>query len=337
MSKMVRTHKLPLLAIALLASTLLTAAVAGPQSPPDLKSLRGSVRIDGSSTVFPLTEAVTEEFAKIAPRVNVTVGVSGTGGGFKRFCHGETAISDASRPIAPSEVSMATAAKIDFIELPVAIDTLCFVVHPKNDWIKSISIEQARRLFSEGGPTTWKDVDPAWPARPIKRYSPGTDSGTFDYFKDAVMGTDGKIRTDISMSEDDNVLVLGVAGDVDAIGFFGIAFYSENQSRLRALPVLGSAGTPVVPSAATVRDETYPLARPLFLYVNAKDAVRPELAAYIDFYLAHASSLAEEVGYFPLLKDQLAKASSNWSARRVGTQFVKDGKRVEGSFSKIYK
>jgi len=322
---------------AVLASTLLAAALANPQSPPDPKSLRGSVRIDGSSTVFPLTEAVTEEFAKIAPRVNVTVGVSGTGGGFKRFCQGETAISDASRPIAPSEVSMATAAKIDFIEIPVAIDTLCFVVHPKNDWLKSISIEQARRIFSEGGPTTWKDVDPEWPARPIKRYSPGTDSGTFDYFKDAVMGKDGKIRTDISVSEDDNVLVLGVAGDVDAIGFFGIAFYSENQSRLRSVPVLGSVGTPIVPTVQSVLDETYPLARPLFLYVNAKDAARPEVATYVDFYLAQASSLAEEVGYVPLREEQLAMATANWKARRLGTQFVKDGKRVEGSFTKIYK
>ncbi len=319
------------------AIALLATATGALQSPPDHKSLRGSVRIDGSSTVFPLTEAVTEEFAKIAPKVNVTVGVSGTGGGFKRFCQGETAISDASRPIAPSELSMAAAAKIDFIEVPIAIDTLCFVVHPKNDWMKSISIEQARRIFSEGGPRTWKEVDPSWPDRAIKRYSPGTDSGTFDYFKEVVMGKDGTIRTDISVSEDDNVLVLGVAGDLDAIGFFGIAFYMENQSRLRSVPVIGNAGTPVVPSAATVLDETYLLARPLFVYVNAKDAARPEVAAYIDFYLANVSSLATEVGYLPLTKDQLSKATANWAARRTGTQFVKDGKRVEGRFSKLYK
>lgn len=328
---------LPLAAIATAAAALFTAANGFSQSPPDLKSLRGSVRIDGSSTVFPLTEAVTEEFAKVAPKVNVTVGVSGTGGGFKRFCHGETAISDASRPIAPSELSLATAAKIDFIEVPIAIDTLCFVVHPKNDWMKSISIEQARSIFSEGGPRTWKEVDPSWPDRAIKRYSPGTDSGTFDYFKETVMGKDGKIRTDISVSEDDNVLVLGVAGDVDAIGFFGIAFYEENRSRLRSVPVIGSAGTPVTPTAATVLDETYPLARPLFLYVNAKDAARPEVAAYLDFYLSNVSDLATEVGYLPLTKDQLAKASANWAARRTGTQFVKDGQRVEGTFAKIYK
>lgn len=319
------------------AFALLAAATGALQSPPDPKSLRGSVRIDGSSTVFPLTEAVTEEFAKIAPRVNVTVGVSGTGGGFKRFCQGETAISDASRPIAPSELSMAATAKIDFIEVPIAIDTLCFVVHPKNDWMKSLSIEQARRIFSEGGPRTWKELDPSWPDRAIKRYSPGTDSGTFDYFKEVVMGKEGQIRTDISVSEDDNVLVLGVAGDMDAIGFFGIAFYMENQSRLRSVPVIGSAGTPVMPSAATVLDETYPLARPLFVYVNAKDAARAEVAAYIDFYLANVSDLATEVGYLPLTKDQLSKSTANWAARRTGTQFVKDGKRVEGSFSKIYK
>jgi len=324
-------------AVAVATTALLVAATGMSQSPPDPKALRGSIRIDGSSTTFPLTEAVTEEFAKIAPRVNVTVGVSGTGGGFKRFCHGETTISNASRPIAPSEVAMAAEAKIDFMEIPVAIDTLCFVVHPKNDWMKSISIEQARRIFSEGGPRTWKEVDPSWPDRAIKRYSPGTDSGTFDYFKDAVMGKDAKVRTDISVSEDDNVLVLGVAGDIDAIGFFGIAFYTENQSRLRSVPVLGAAGTPVVPSAATVLDETYPLARPLFLYVNAKDAARPEVAAYVDFYLSNISDLAAEVGYLPLTKDQLTKSSANWAARRTGTQFVKDGKRVEGTFQKIYK
>ncbi|NBX36470.1 MAG: PstS family phosphate ABC transporter substrate-binding protein [Planctomycetes bacterium] len=326
-----------LVAFAATATLVLTAASSVSQAPTDTKSLRGSIRIDGSSTVFPLTEAVTEEFAKVAPRVNVTVGVSGTGGGFKRFCHGETAIADASRPIAPTELAMTTSAKIEFVEVPIAIDTLCFVVHPKNDWLKSISIELARRIFSEGGPRTWKEVDPSWPDRPIKRYSPGTDSGTFDYFKDAVMGKDVKIRTDISVSEDDNVLVLGVAGDVDAIGFFGIAFYAENVSRLRAVPVIGAAGTPVVPSAATVLDETYPLIRPLFLYVNAKDALRAEVAAYIDFYLTKASDLATEVGCLPLTKDQLAKSTANWVARRTGTQFVKDGKRVEGKFSAIFK
>ncbi|MEY4786676.1 MAG: Phosphate-binding protein PstS precursor, partial [Planctomycetota bacterium] len=194
--------------------------VAANQEPPaNLAAIKGSIRIDGSSTVYPITEAVSEEFSKVAPKVNVTVGISGTGGGFKRFCAGETAISDASRPISPSEVALAATNKIEFIEIPIAYDALSIVVNPKNDWMKSVSVEQLKQIYAAGGPKTWKEIDPTWPDRALKIYSPGTDSGTFDYFKEAVVGKEGKVRSDISVSEDDNVLVLGVSGDQDAIGF----------------------------------------------------------------------------------------------------------------------
>ncbi len=310
---------------------------ANQDVPPTQATMKGSIRIDGSSTVYPITEAVAEEFSKVAPKVNVTVGISGTGGGFKRFCAGETAISDASRPITPSEVALAATNKIEFIEIPIAYDALAIVANPKNDWAKSITIAQLKQIYSAGGPKKWKDIDPTWPDRTMKIYSPGTDSGTFDYFKEAVIGKEGKVRSDISVSEDDNVLVLGVSGDQDAIGFFGLAYFEENKDKLRAVPVIGAAGSPVAPQASTVNDATYPLSRPLFIYVNSKSASKAEVVAFIDFYLDKADDLVSEVGYVMLPADILAKSNANWKARRLGTQFVKDDKKVDGSFSTIYK
>lgn len=324
--------------LSIIAASVLAAGTLGFASAQDatMAKIKGAVRIDGSSTVYPITEAVAEEFSKVAPRVNVTVGVSGTGGGFKRFCAGETAISTASRAITPSEVQLAQTNKIDFIELPVAYDALSIVVNPKNDWVKSISIAQLQKIYSTGGAKTWKDVDPTWPDRPIKAYSPGTDSGTFDYFKEAVLGKEGKARADMSVSEDDNVLVLGVSGDQDAIGFFGLAYFEENQARIRAIPVVAVSGSPVEPKSATVIDGTYPLSRPLFIYVSAKSAATPEVRAFVDFYLDQADDLVSEVGYVKLPADVMTKALANWKAQRMGTQFVKDGKKVEGTFAKVY-
>ncbi len=316
------------------AITLLATAAAPIEQ--DAKALKGSIRVDGSSTVYPITEAVAEEFSKDAPRVSVTVGISGTGGGFKRFCAGETAISAASRPISVSEVELAAKNSIEFIEVPVAYDALSIVVHPTNDWLKSITLAQLKAIYNAGGAKTWKDVDPSWPNRPIKIFSPGTDSGTFDYFKEAVLGKDGKVRSDISVSEDDNVLVLGVSGDPDAVGFFGLAYFDENKDKLRAVPVIDAKGAPVPPNAVTVNDGSYPLSRPLFIYVNAKAATQPEVAAFVDFYLAHSRSLVSEVGYVELPEAIFAKSSANWKARRLGTQFVKGGAKVEGAFSTIY-
>lgn len=324
--------------LSIVAASVLVAGTLGFASAQEAKAtkLAGAVRIDGSSTVYPITEAVAEEFSKVAPGVNVTVGISGTGGGFKRFCAGETAISNASRAITPSEVQLAQTNKIDFIELPVAFDALSIVVHPKNDWVKSISIAQLQKIYLTGGAKTWKDVDPTWPDRPIKAYSPGTDSGTFDYFKEAVLGKEGKARADMSVSEDDNVLVLGVSGDQDAIGFFGLAYFRENQARLRAVPVAGSSNAPIAPEEKAVIDGTYPLARPLFIYVSANSATTPAVRAFVDFYLDQADDLASEVGYVKLPADVMTKALANWKAQRLGTQFVKDGKKVEGTFAKLY-
>ena len=324
-------------AFVVLASMASILVAANQDSPANLLTMKGAIRIDGSSTVYPITEAVSEEFSKVAPKVNVTVGISGTGGGFKRFCAGETAISDASRPITPSEVALAATNKIEFIEIPIAYDALSIVVNPKNDWMKSVSVAQLKQIYSAGGPKTWKEIDPTWPDRALKIYSPGTDSGTFDYFKEAVVGKEGKVRSDISVSEDDNVLVLGVSGDKDAIGFFGLAYFEENKDKLRSVPVIGASGLPVAAQTSTVNDGTYPLSRPLFIYVNSKSASKPEVVAFFEFYLNKADALIGEVGYVTLPADILAKSNANWKARRLGTQFVKDDKKVDGSFSTIYK
>ncbi len=322
-----------MLAPAALLCTLL-AAGAGQDSA----ALRGAIRIDGSSTVYPITEAVAEEFSKQASKVNVSVGISGTGGGFKRFCVGETDITDASRPITPSEVTLAAEKKVEYIEIPVAYDALTVVVNPKNDWVKSLTVEQVRKIYSAAGAAkTWKDLDPAWPDRPLKVFSPGTDSGTFDYFKEVVIGKDGNVRSDMSVSEDDNALVMGVAGNLDGIGYFGLAYYEENQSKLRAIPIDGGKG-PVAPTTKTVNDGTYtPFSRPLFIYVNRKSADRTEVQAFIDFYLKEAGELAKEVGYVNMPDEILARAKARWSSRKTGTVFVADGKKVEGAFSALYR
>lgn len=322
----------------LLVPAALLVCLLGAGARQDSSALRGSIRIDGSSTVYPITEAVAEEFSKQASKVNVSVGISGTGGGFKRFCVGETDITDASRPITPSEVTLAADKKVEYIEIPVAYDALTVVVNPKNDWVKSLTVDQVRKIYSAAGAAkTWKDLDPTWPDRPLKVFSPGTDSGTFDYFKEVVIGKDGNVRSDMSVSEDDNALVMGVAGNLDGIGYFGLAYYEENQSKLRAIPIDGGKG-PVAPSAKTVNDSTYtPLSRPLFIYVNRKSADRTEVQAFIDFYLKEAGGLAKEVGYVDMPDEILGRAKARWASRTTGTVFVADGKKVEGAFSTLYR
>ena len=324
--------------VRLIAPAALLLCMLGTGAHQDSSSLRGSIRIDGSSTVYPITEAVAEEFSKQASKVNVSVGISGTGGGFKRFCVGETDITDASRPITPSEVALAAEKKVEYIEIPVAYDALTVVVNPKNDWVKSLTVEQVRKIYSAAGTAkTWKDLDPSWPDRPMKVFSPGTDSGTFDYFKEVVIGKEGNVRSDMSVSEDDNALVMGVAGNLDGIGYFGLAYYEENRSKLRPVPIDGGKG-PVTPSVTTVNDGTYtPLSRPLFIYVNRKAADRDEVRAFVDFYLKEAGELAKEVGYVNMPAEILASAKAKWASRKTGTVFVSDGKKVEGAFSTLYR
>ncbi len=239
------------------------------------------IKIDGSSTVYPVTEAVAEEFQK-AKRgaVKVTVGISGTGGGFKKFCRGETDISDASRPILAKEMEDCRQAGIQYFELPVAYDALTVMVNPKNNWITSLSVPELKKIWepaAQGKITRWNQVNSKWPDAPLSLFGPGADSGTFDYFTEAIMGRSKASRGDFAASEDDNVLVQGIANDRNALGYFGFAYYIENEKKLKAVPIDGGKG-PVMPSARTVEDSTYqPLSRPIFIYVNKKSAEKPEV------------------------------------------------------------
>ena len=257
-----------------------------------------------------------------ATKTRTTVGVSGTGGGFKRFCAGETDITNASRPISASEAQSAKTNKIDFVELPIAFDGLAIVVNPSNTWVTQLSVAQLKKIFSADSPAKkWSDVNPAWPSETIKVFSPGTDSGSFDYFKEVIIGK-GNIRSDLSVSEDDNVLVTGVAGDKNAIGYFGFAYYAENASKLKLVPIDGGKGA-ITPSNKTIEDGTYaPFSRPLFIYVNAKSAARPEIAAFVDFYLANTAALSTEVGYTALPAPMQERAAATWKSKKLGTQYL---------------
>ena len=263
------------------------------------------VKIDGSSTVFPITEAVAEEFQKAKQnKVKVTVGISGTGGGFKKFCRGETDISDASRPILEKEMADCKAAGIEYFELPVAFDALTVVINPKNSFIKQLTIAEMKKMWepaAQGKVTRWNQVNPAWPDQPMKLFGPGADSGTFDYFTEAVVGKAKSSRGDFTASEDDNVLVQGVARDVNALGYFGYAYYVENKDKLKAVPIVNNKGQPVLPSLEAVIKGTYqPLSRPIFIYVNAKSLGKPEVKEFVEFYLTHGAELSQEVKYVPL-------------------------------------
>lgn len=314
-------------------------AFAGIALPVSAQKLSGTIAIDGSSTVYPITEAVAEEFQKDHRDVRITVGVSGTGGGFKRFAAGETDLSDASRPIKKAEMEAAQSAGVEFIELPVAYDGLTIVVNPANTFVDQLTVDQIKAIFLAGkAAKTWRDVNPAWPAEPIKIFSPGTDSGTFDYFKEVVAGKDGSIRSDMSVSEDDNVLVTGVAGDEHAIGFFGYAYYEENKDKLRPIPIVNDEGQSVEPTPTTIENGTYnPFSRPLFIYVNKKSANRPEVKEFVEFYLEEAADLSAEVGYVPLPKDLYDIAEANFRKNAAGTQFLDEsGEDVHGALADVY-
>lgn len=292
-----------------------TSAIAGLSAAVGISTVaiaqRPSIDIDGSSTVFPVTEAVAEEFMQDkSGQVNVTVGVSGTGGGFSRFCAGETVISNASRPIKQEEIEACSAAGIEYIEIPVATDALTVVVNPANSWATEMTMEQLQMIWQpDSTVSTWSDVDPSWPNEEISLYGPGPDSGTFDYFTDEVVGEEGASRTDYIASEDDNVLVLGVEGDEYSLGYFGYAYYIENADQLQAVAV-DSGNGPVAPSPETVESGAYtPLSRPLFIYVS-KNALesRPEVREFVEFYLETAPDLVAEVGYIPLAAERYADA-----------------------------
>jgi len=277
--------------------------------------LSGTVSLDGSSTVYPISEAIAEEFLAVAPRVRVTVGVSGTGGGFKKFLAEETDINDASRTIKESEMMEAESKGINYLEIPVAFDGLSVVVNPNNTWVDYITVEELQLIWQPGSMVdSWDDIRPEWPAEPIRLYGPGTDSGTFDYFTEAINGESGASRPDYTASEDDNVLVQGISGDENSLGFFGYAYYIENQDKLKVVPVDGGNG-PVVPNATTINDGTYaPLSRPIFIYLNTASLARSEVRTFVDFYIDNAGAMANEVGYIELPEAMYQESRDNIAA-----------------------
>jgi len=284
------------------------------------------VKVDGSSTVYPITEGVAEEFQKANKGLKVTVGVSGTGGGFKKFCRGETDIADASRPISGKEMEACRAAGIEYYELPVAFDALTVVINPKNTWLKQATVAELKKMWepaAQGKITHWNQVNPTWPNQPIKLFGAGSDSGTFDYFTEAIVGKSKSSRGDFTASEDDNVLVQGVAGDVNAIGYFGYAYYAENTAKLKALPIVEKDGKPAVaPSEKTVLDGSYqPLSRPIFIYVSAKAVAKPEVKKFVEFYMKEGAKLASEVKYVPLPAEAYTTAMDHVNKGKKGTVF----------------
>ncbi|PKO25380.1 MAG: protein sphX [Betaproteobacteria bacterium HGW-Betaproteobacteria-8] len=319
------------------------AIVAAAFSSPTVSAAEKIVKIDGSSTVYPITEAVAEEFQS-ATKTKVTVGVSGTGGGFKKFCRGETDISGASRPILQKEIDLCQANGVQFIELPVAFDALTVVINPKNEFAKKMTVAELKKMWepaAQGKIKTWKQVNPAWPDAPLKLFGPGADSGTFDYFTEAVVGKSKSSRGDFTASEDDNVLVTGVIGDVNALGYFGYAYYEENKDKLDAVAIIEKAGKPaVLPSKQAIEDGTYqPLARPIFIYVNATSgAFKPHVKAFVDYYLTKGKPLIEEVKYVPLPAKDQAAVIAHWKALKPGTGFgghAEVGVKIEELLARI--
>lgn len=301
--------------------------------------LAGKIEIDGSSTVAPMTNAAADIFNEQYVGVTIPVGVSGTGGGFKRFSRGETDISDASRPIKFAEVEACRKNGVEFVEVPVAYDGLTVAVSKQNDWVEHLTVEQLSRIFlANSAAKTWQEVDPNWPDEEIKLFSPGTESGTFDYFKELVAGEKGSIRADMSVSEDDNNLVQGIANTRTAIGFFGAAYYFENRAMLKAVPILNPAGAAVAPTAETISDGSYaPFSRPLFIYVNARSARRPEIKLFVRSYLEHAAGIAESVGYVGLPERIYARAAEHFELRKTGTHYwTSSGHQLHGPLEKIY-
>ncbi|WP_374338048.1 PstS family phosphate ABC transporter substrate-binding protein [Methyloversatilis sp.] len=305
----------------------LAAAVGALFASVSAHAAEALVKIDGSSTVFPITEAVAEEFQKAKKgTVRVTVGISGTGGGFKKFCRGETDISNASRPILDKEMADCKAAGIKYIELPVAFDALTLVMNPKNTFLKQITSAELKTMWepaAQGKILKWNQVNAAWPDTGLKLFGPGADSGTFDYFTEAIVGKSKSSRGDFTASEDDNVLVQGVSRDTGALGYFGFAYYIENKDKLKAVPVVNpKTGKAVEPSMEAVISGDYqPLSRPIFIYVNAAAIDRPEVKEFVEFYLKNAAPLTKEVKYVPLTDADYKHALENFAKKKTGTAF----------------
>jgi len=306
------------------------AALALAQGLATPATAQQTIEIDGSSTVYPITEAMAEEFQnESGGKYRVTVGISGSGGGFKKFCRGETHISDASRPIKESEREACKEAGIEFIELPVALDALTVMVNPENDWVDYLTVEELKKAWepdAQGAVDNWSQIREGFPDRPLTLYGPGVDSGTYDYFTEAVVGEEGSSRGDFTASEDDNVLVQGIASDQNALGFFGLAYYVENQDKLKAVAIQPpNGGDPVLPSVEAARTGTYqPLSRPIFIYVSKQAADEIDaVQQFVEFYLdpENAETLVAEVGYVPLPTEAYELALRNFEERHTGTAF----------------
>jgi phosphate transport system substrate-binding protein len=312
----------------LLGGSLLLGACGGTTNEGANSDLTGSVQIDGSSTVYPITEAVAEEYRAEAPNVKVTVGVSGSGSGFKKFVRGDIDIANASRAISSDEANTAKENNISYLELEVAYDGLTVVVHPENDWVKEITVAELKKIWepaAQGEITRWNQIRPEWPDQEIHLYGAGVESGTYDYFTEAIVGKSHSSRGDYTASEDDNVLVQGVSTDPLALGFFGLAYYEENKGKLKAIPVddqnESNGKGAILPSLETVKDGSYaPLSRPLFIYVNSKAAARPEVVDFVNFYLESAGELSEEVGYIPLPDELYEEQKQKFEQFASGTE-----------------
>lgn len=331
---------LVLLSMVLSACTAAAPAAQEPaaqepaaQAPAAQESGADTIIVDGSSTVAPITSAVAEEFQRENPNLRVPVGISGTGGGFKKFCTGETDISNASRPIKESEFEVCKENGIEYVELPVAFDGMAVMVNLTNDWVECMTVDELKMIWepeAEGVIMNWNQVRDGFPDRPLNLYGAGVDSGTYDYFTQAIVGEEGASRGDFLPSEDDNVLVQGIAGDENALGFFGLAYYEQNMDKLKLVAVDNNDGVCVLPDINTVANGSYqPLSRPIFIYVNrARIDEKPILDQFINFYLANASTLSTEVGYVPLTDEIYQAAQKRYDERVVGSIYAGGGSQV---------
>ena len=304
----------------ILVVAIITLTGCGNKTAPDQTApgqaveetkLVGEIRIDGSSTVFPITEAMAEEFLAVNPEVKIPIGVSGTGGGFSKFANMETDINDASRPIKDKEAEAVKQNGVDYVELEVAYDGLSVLVNKENTWVDTLTVDELKKIWAPDSTVkTWKDVRAEWPAEEIKYYAPGTDSGTFDYFTEAINGKSGAIRSDFTASEDDNVLVQGVAGDKNALAFFGFAYYEENKDKLKVVKIDNGEGA-VEPTFETIKSGKYaPLSRPLFIYVTKSALARPEVKEFVKFYITNAKEVVPQVGYIALPDEKYSQVLS---------------------------
>ena len=320
---MLKTRNLRLFSMTVALSGFICGMGAGDTG---IAHAQTTIKIDGSSTMYPITEAVAENFRKEKKgAVNVTVGISRTSGGFAKFCQGEINIANASRPIQRKEIKACDKAGVEYVELPVAFDPVTVVVNRANTWVNTITVAELKKMWepaAQGKITRWNQVNPAWPDEEFRLYGAGPDSGTFDYFTRAVVGKAKSSRGDFTASEDDNMLMQGVAGDRNALGFFGFGYYKQNEDKVRAVAIDNGSGEGVLPSAETVEDGTYqPLSRPIFIYVNMKAAEKPEVKEFVEFYMKNGSAAVREVQYIPLPHRAYSKNLEFFKTKRVGTVF----------------